>query len=89
MATTLVSAAHSIDGYPIFEFLQAPQMTALKGRPISPAPVMAFRPFPSFPLESPQAAIVAFSVNCFIAEDAIDVRSVVHEVAFACQIFTF
>ena len=51
-----------------FEFVQAPQPTVLKGRPLVPTPTMVFRPFRGFPLQSPREALVAFSVVCFLSD---------------------
>lgn len=81
MASTIVSTIQSLEGFPIFEFLQAPQPTALKGRPLTPVPVLAFRPFNGFPLQNPKAALVSFSVVCFLADlDRLHTGDLVQEV---------
>ena len=53
----------------MFEFIQTPQPTVLKGKPLAPTPAMAFKGFNSgYPIQNPKASLVAFSVVCFLAD---------------------
>lgn len=51
-------------------FVSPPQETVLKGRPIVPAPCLAFapRPLAGFPLLHPASALPAITVTCFVLD---------------------